>query len=369
MRVIVVGAGAVGLSAAWQIARAGHDVTVLEAGPIPNPRGASWDEHRLCRLPYGDQDGYARLMTPALASWECVWEALGARHYAETGCLALSTAEGDWTDRSRASLARVGIAHQVMTPDEVAARFPFLRAADARFGLWTKGGALFADRITAGFAALARDEGVTFVPETPVRAVDPAAPSVMLADGQVRPADAVLIASGAWTSRLAPWVGDDLAPLRQVVVYVEPPAALAAAWARAPILLDMGGPRGMYAAPPVAGRRLKLGCGALNAPGDPDTPREPRPEDGPPVLAAWRERLANHAAYRLVEARVCFYANAADQRFRVARHGRAVAITGCSGHAFKFAALLGEGLAALVDGAEAPLRWIAGEAEAYQRAV
>ena len=140
------------------------------------------------------------------------------------------------------------------------------------------------------------------------------------------------------------------------------------AWRAAPILLDMGGVRGMYAAPPVAGRRLKLGCGALNVPGDPDTPRTPRPADGPPILAAWRDRLVDHADYRILEARVCFYANAADQRFRVARSGRAVAITSCSGHAFKFAALLGEGLAAPIGGSDAPLRWITGEADAYPRA-
>lgn len=124
----------------------------------------------------------------------------------------------------------------------------------------------------------------------------------------------------------------------------------------------------MYVAPPVAGRRLKFGCGALNAPGDPDTPRTPCPEDGPPVLAAWRERLVDHHAYRLIDARICVYANAADQCFRIARSARAVAITGCSGHAFKFAALLGEGLATLLDGDGAPLRWIAGEAAAYARA-
>jgi glycine/D-amino acid oxidase-like deaminating enzyme len=361
---IVVGAGVVGLASAWQLARAGHAVTVVEAGPIPNPTGASWDEHRLCRLPYGDQHGYAQLMAAAMAAWERVWTALGERHYVETGCLALSTAEGDWTDRSHVSLAALGLPHRVLAPDAVAARCPFLRVDDARFGLWTEGGVLFADRITAGFAALAQAAGAAFLPETPARAVDPAG-AVLLADGRTVAADAVLVAAGAWTSRLAPWVGDGLTALRQVVVYAEPPPALARAWRDGPILLDMGGPRGMYAAPPVAGRRLKLGCGALNAPADPDASRIPCPTDGPPVLAAWRDRLVDHDAYRLVEARLCVYANAADQRFRVARAGRTVAITGCSGHAFKFAALLGEGLAAALAGDEAPLRWIGGEAAAY----
>lgn len=208
MKVIVVGAGVVGLSAAWQLARAGHAVTVTETGPIPNTTGASWDEHRLCRLPYGDQHGYAQLMGPAMAAWERVWAALGERHYAETGCLALSTAEGDWTERSRTSLAGLGLPHRLMTPAEVAARCPFLHVDDALFGVWTGGGVLFADRITAGFAALAQATGAAFLPENPARAVDPAAARVTLADGRTLDSDAVLVAAGAWTSRLAPWVGD-----------------------------------------------------------------------------------------------------------------------------------------------------------------
>lgn len=368
MKVLVVGGGVVGLAAAWRLAEAGHAVTVMDMGAIPNRVGASWDEHRLCRLPYGDQRGYAQLMAPAMAAWERVWAALGERLYAETGCLALSSAEGDWTDRSRTSLAALGLAHHVLTPSAVAARCPFLRLDDARFGLWTWGGVLFADRITAGFAALAEAAGAVFRRESAVREVHPAAASVALADGQMIQGDVVLVAAGAWTSRLAPWVGDDLVPLRQVVVYAAPPPALAQVWRDAPILLDMGGPRGMYAAPPVGGRRLKFGCGALNRPSDPDTARTPGPDDGPPVLAAWRGRLVDHDAYRQLEARICVYANAPDQRFRIARCGRAVAITGCSGHAFKFAALLGEGLAAALSGDEAPLRWIAGEASAYARA-
>ena len=49
MKVTVVGAGIMGLSAAWALSRRGHDVTVLDQGPVPNPRGASVDQHRLIR--------------------------------------------------------------------------------------------------------------------------------------------------------------------------------------------------------------------------------------------------------------------------------------------------------------------------------
>jgi sarcosine oxidase len=365
MRLAIVGGGVIGLATAWQAARRGHAVELFEAGGIPNQEGASHDQHRLCRVPYGAQDGYARLMAPAMAAWARAFAAMGARHYAETGCLALSTAEGDWTDRSRASMARLGLPHQILTPAEVAQRCPMLHVADARYGLWSEpAGVLFADRITEGFAALASAEGARLHPHS--RATIEG--ETLRVDGTAVGCDAVLVAAGAWTAGLVPWVGTNLVPLRQVVTYAVPPEALRGAWEVAPILLDMGGPRGprgLFAAPPVAGRGLKFGCGALNHPGDPDCTRIAAPGEPEKVLAAWADRLVDFAGYRVTEPKVCVYAKAADENFAVARQGRVLAVTGCSGHAFKLAALLGEGLADALEGAAAPLAWMRGDADAY----
>ncbi len=371
MRIGIVGAGVVGLATAWWAARRGAEVEVFEAAEaIPNPGGASFDQHRLCRIPYGDQDGYARLMAPAMTAWERVWQALGERHYAETGCLALCTADGDWADRSRASLARIGIAATLLAPDEVARRAPMLAVHDARYGLWSEpGGVLFADSIVQGLARLSAEAGVMLHAATSVDAVDEAG-TIHLGDGTRLGFDAVLVAAGAWTPSLLPWTGEGITVLRQVVAYAAPPAALAEAWAKAPILLDMGyargGPRGMFAAPPVAGRGLKFGCGALNHPSPPGARPAAELGEAERVLEAWRERLVSCADYAVTEARVCWYANEGGQRFVAGRRGRVVGITGCSGHAFKFGALLGETLAAaLVAGGDAELAWMAGAAEAF----
>jgi len=53
-RVVVIGGGAAGLSAALDLDRRGHDVTVLEADaePVPTTRSAMWEE-RFARSPGG----------------------------------------------------------------------------------------------------------------------------------------------------------------------------------------------------------------------------------------------------------------------------------------------------------------------------
>ena len=46
-RVVIVGGGIVGLSVARAAVRGGHEAVLLEQGPIPNPRSASFDDHRM----------------------------------------------------------------------------------------------------------------------------------------------------------------------------------------------------------------------------------------------------------------------------------------------------------------------------------
>ena len=51
-----------------------------------------------------------------------------------------------------------------------------------------------------------------------------------------------------------------------------------------------------------------------------------------------------------VEAQTCLYTTTADEHFVLERRGRIVVGSACSGHGFKFAAVIGEILAKLVDG-------------------
>jgi len=91
VQALVVGGGIMGLSTAWGLRRMGCGVTVLEQGEIPNLMGSSSDHHRLIRHAYGAELGYTRLVEPAYAAWELLWQTLGVRHYHPTGTLGCNT--------------------------------------------------------------------------------------------------------------------------------------------------------------------------------------------------------------------------------------------------------------------------------------
>src|SRR6185436_15299914 len=80
-RVLIVGAGIMGLCTAWALARAGVAVTVIEQAAVPNQRGSSVDQHRLIRYPYAAMRGYTRMVGEAYAAWDRLWRDLGETLY------------------------------------------------------------------------------------------------------------------------------------------------------------------------------------------------------------------------------------------------------------------------------------------------
>jgi sarcosine oxidase len=364
VRIVVLGGGVVGLSTARALAAGGAAVTLVERGALPNPLASSFDQHRLIREIYGDSDGYCRMVAEAFSAWERLWESLGERHYVETGALAISDRAGDWTDKSARALDRVGIAWERLDADELRDRFPLLATAENAWGVFTRrGGVLLADRILRTLARDLETRGVTLLTGVPAAGIDPERARIRLADGREIAGDRLVVAVGAWTAKLLPQLGHRFLPHRQALAYAVAPVDLAGGWEKMPSVIDLGGPDDLYVVPPVAGTDLKFGAGAHRRPGDPDAPRVAEPGEAERVIARFRGRIAGLDRYRTLRMQICHYMIAPDARFVVEAIGPSLAVSACSGHGFKFGALLGERIAETVlRGADPALliRWAAG---------
>lgn len=371
MKTIIVGGGIMGLSTAWALSAAGQDVALFEQGLLPNPLASSMDEHRLIRHPYGDHTGYARMIDAAYEAWEEMWRDLGQRLHAATGTLALTGSGADWADRSAASLATIGRPMTELPLADLPRRFPMIDAKGVERAWWIDtGGELFAqDIVTALARHLARRPNVRLHPGTPIRTVDPEHGRVVTESGDTHAADAVVVAAGAWVDRLLPSQRGRLVPSRQVVVYFRQPEEARAAWSKGPMIIDKTGEVGLYLVPPMQGRGMKVGDHEFSRRGDPDMAREADAAEMAPLLARCRELLRGFDAWQIDRLKVCFYTVTEDERFVVEKHGaRGWVMSPCSGHGFKFGALMGRELArTIVAGrdAAAHARWAAGlEAQA-----
>lgn len=364
MRVIVVGAGIVGMSAARALVEAGHLPTVLDQGPIPNPHASSHDAHRLIRLAHSDGDGRGHTIHDAYAAWGRTWRALGRSHLVETGMLLTAREPGDWAYSCRAAFDRDRTEYEIWDHETLAQRAPMLALTDADWGLYTpQGGALLAERILHDLADWLRVRGVALRGHAHVREIGRRA--VVIADERLD-ADAIVVATGAWTGKLLPELAASLEPRRSVVVYLKPRPDLAAGWRGSPCFLDFGGPHDIYGMPPLAGYPIKFGVGITSYPEDPDASRALRRDEPERQLAVLRPFIKDLDRYSVTTARVCWTCYSPDEKFIAGTMdgGRTAYASGCSGQMFKFGAVMGEKLAAAVtgglDGAELT-RWARGE--------
>lgn len=365
--ITIIGAGIMGLSTAWALARRGHRVSLFEQGQVPNPFGSSVDQHRLFRLAYGNRQGYARMAVAAETAWERLWADLGERLIVPTGTLCIAdTAEGQgWINDSLTNGEAVGRPGRRLDRAELARDFPlYAGSTKTEAACFASGGVLLAGRVVEMLSHHLNSRGVTVHARNPVVDLDPERARVTLADRRVIEADLLVVAAGAWVVKLLPQLAPRLVPSRQCISYLRPPSDLHTAWEQAPMLIDADNESGIYIVPPVAGTGLKAGTHRFSRSGDADRDRDIDPDEAYAVLEQARRRLARPEDYSLTTALSCFYTVTEDERFVVEPlSSRSWVMSPCSGHGFKFAPALGEALAAGLIGdmpADEVTRWSAG---------
>ncbi|KAI4264731.1 MAG: hypothetical protein L6R42_000174 [Xanthoria sp. 1 TBL-2021] len=103
--IIIVGAGVFGLTLARELCQRGYvRVTVLDRHPPPVPDGSSVDLSRIIRSDYADAQ-YMRMAVQALAGWESEY----SRYYHESGILIISGQGGhSYMDKAKEQVQSQG---------------------------------------------------------------------------------------------------------------------------------------------------------------------------------------------------------------------------------------------------------------------
>jgi sarcosine oxidase len=366
VNIIIVGAGIAGLCSAWALTKRGHQVTLVEQGSIPNPLAASGDHHRIIRRAYAAATGYGRAITEAYAAWDEMWADLGRVHYDPRGFMCVSRAPGDEAEEYREGLESGNYPFELLRAQAAVERWPFLEAGTFRYAFFSpEGGALHCRLIAEELAEWLRTNGAELRPHSGVVRVDSAKASATLDDGTVLSADRIVVAAGAWVLKLFPGLAGRLSPYRTAVVYLEPPADLAEAWANAPVILDVGGKTDGYIIPPSGSGGLKFGSGLHKvASADADARRVPEPGEGEAIRDLFSPPIARVDEYRVKDVRSCVYTFTSDERFFGKEIGRAVVVSACSGHGYKFGAAVGRRVAGAIESGDIDtlVKWLRAEA-------
>ncbi|CAN7512899.1 FAD-dependent oxidoreductase [Phyllobacterium sp. LjRoot231] len=364
-RIVIVGGGIVGLSIARAALKAGQEVVLLEQGPVGNPNGASYDNHRMIRYHYGAAEGYTRMVTDAFAAWARVWDDLGETHHDTTGAISIGLAEDDYAGKTLATFRNNGIPHEILDGAEIAALCPHLKVPGGAWGLLSRvGGPLYANRIVDGLARWNREHGADIRDNTKVARVDLEAVTATLDNGELVKGDHLVVAAGAWLPSLLPDLYANLTTYRQALCYVEPPVQFAESWRRAPSIVTIGDGVG-YTLPDLRGAGLKFGAGSHRRLGAPSAGFQSDIAEADYIIGQFAPYLHDAASYRPLRMKVGYYVMDATRKFRLDSHGRSLVVTNCDGQMFKFGPLLGEAIVDMFEGRLSPKAlssWAAGDA-------
>jgi sarcosine oxidase len=315
-----------GLAAARSLSRRGWQVTIYEQFEVGNEHGSSHGRSRIFRLAYPDAT-WVRMAQAALLGWRELEEETGSVLLELNGLLEVVKGP---ERSSRDGLREAGADFELMTAEEAERRWP-IRVPDGWAVLFQpQAGIVRADVARRAFLDSARAHGAELREGTRVESVDDV------------DADVTVVTAGAWVRRLVS--GVSVRPTRETIAYFrregEPIASIGQLdpETRGHAQFSLHDPHyGLKAGVHHAGREI-----------DPDEAGEPD-LDLVARIAAWVSQVHTDVDPEPVAVETCLYTNTDDESFVLERNGRVVVGSPCSGHGFKFAPIVGERLADLVE--------------------
>jgi glycine/D-amino acid oxidase-like deaminating enzyme len=370
--VAIIGAGVYGVTAALSLRARGHTVAVFDPGPLPHPGAASTDISKVLRLDYGPDEPYTAWMETAFEGWRRWNAAWPEPLFHNTGVFYPTRTPmqpGKYEYESYQLLLRRGHQPERLDAPAIARRFPAWRAAGLVDGYFNPlGGYAESGRVMRQLLAEAQAAGVQLVTGQAVARLHQQgarAAGVVLTDGRVFEAERVVAAAGAWTPHLLPWLAGELRSTGVPVFHFRPAQPELFRPERFPVFGADVTVTGYYGFPLNRDGVVKIahhGAGRGLHPDDPA--RGVVPAEVEHIRGFLRDFLPDLAEAPIVFTRQCFYSDTWDGHLWIApdpdRPGLVVA-AGDSGHAFKFAPVLGEVIAAAVEGRSHPMlplfRW------------
>jgi sarcosine oxidase len=329
-----------GSATAYALAARGLRVLGLDAYHPPHRHGSHHGESRIIRKAYYENPAYVPLLERAFAAWRELEERAHAKLLLRTGGLMIGAETGELVPGVLASARAHRLAHEVLSFDALAARYPQFRVERSMLAVWENdAGILYPEACIRAFL-----EGASAA-KAELRYGEPAQEWSCGPEGvRVRTARASY-GGGALVLTAGTGMGELVAELRahlriehQIFAHFAPADGRAAPGLdRLPIFCLEEPDGAFYYGFPDLG----TGCKIARHHGEADIAD----------IRGFIERRLPQANGALKASDVCLYTNTPDFHFLVDRHPRhqeVILASVCSGHGFKFASVMGEIIAELV---------------------
>lgn len=355
--IIVVGLGANGSSALYNLSKTNKKVLGIDRHTPPHSYGSSHGESRIIRQAYHENPIYVPLVKAAYMLWEEIEKDAGATLFQKTGGIMLGREDSYVVAGARLSAETHHIPYEFLNSAAIQKRFPAFRPSPDTVGILEKeAGILFPEECIKAFLARATANKADIRYNETVLGITPKNDNVeVITSKGTYIAEKVIITAGAWTSELLPALQLLLSVERQVLFWFKngntqtqshflPGNMPIYIWEYLPGKLFYGFPdlgNGVKTAHHHAGRSIR-----------PDEIRQ----DAAKEEISEMEGIVNRYLYMdpiFTTSTVCMYTNTPDEDFIIDFHPACkniIIASPCSGHGFKFSSLTGKLLSDMATG-------------------
>jgi sarcosine oxidase len=359
--VAVVGLGAMGAAALYQLAKQGIKAIGFDRFSPPHDQGSTHGETRITRQAIGEGEFYVPLALRSHEIWQELEAETGERLLTQNGCLIIGPAEEasdgirrrGFMTRTRNAAQQYGIPHEILDAAEVRHRYPQFTPRKDEIGYLEPGGG-YLNPEACVVTQLGRAEalGATLRLGTIVRSLHADGSGVRISTDQGGVlADRVIVSAGSWAPALLGAPFDRLlTPTRQVMHWFLVEADHASHWAESPVFIWSHGPNPndfFYGFPSLPGSNaVKTAGEQYDMSTDPDRiERRVDPSESRAMADTHLSGSVGGLKPVAVKAITCLYTVTPDSNFLIDWHPeseRILVVSPCSGHGFKHSAAIGE---------------------------
>jgi len=353
--VIVVGVGGMGSAAIAHLASRGLRVLGIEQFDIGHARGSSHGITRIIRLAYFEHPSYVPLLRRAYELWRDLEAGRDEPLLHITGGLDVGWPGSEVFEGALRSCLLHDLPHEVLDARELTRRFPAWHPApNVQAVFQPEAGFLTPERCIEAHVAHALQRGATVHTNERVLAIEPHAGRVVIrTDRGEYEAGQVVVSGGPWMGDLAPTLAPLLVPERQVLGWFDITESSPFAPNAFPVFILDADEGRYYGFPEYGVPGFKIGkYHHRYETVHPDTMDRTCHPDDERVLRDAVSRYFPAANGTVSASAACLFTNTPDEHFIIDRAPEApevLLVSPCSGHGFKFASVIGEIVADLVE--------------------
>ncbi|GED72741.1 hypothetical protein BRE01_64430 [Brevibacillus reuszeri] len=170
--VIVVGAGSIGISAGYQLAKRGLRILLIDLFDPPHQQGNHHGDTRLIRHAYSGGSAYIKLALQADQLWQELEELTQTQLLVRSGVMNVTDTKRISFAERIADATRLGVKVEHLQAEEISRRWPGFRLPETSEGMYEpEAGFLFSERCIAAYRSLALAEGAELLVHTPVERI------------------------------------------------------------------------------------------------------------------------------------------------------------------------------------------------------